>query len=902
MAQIVGRDDELRAIEAFVAGAPAAPAALVLEGEPGIGKSTLWRHGVELAAERGRRTLIARPAEAERAHAHAALGDLLEDVLDEVEPQLPLPRRHALRVALLLEDREDVAQPPRAVGVATRSAIEALAQTEPLVIAVDDEQWLDASSAAALSFALRRVEAPVLLLLSRRARAAASLEGAVPPERTERVRVGALSLGAIHQLLHDRLGESFSRRALRRLHETSGGNPFYALELARALADAPDPTQPLPVPERLEELVGARLDGFTGTTREALALASAHARLTAEELAAAGIVRSALDPALRQRVIEVTGGAVAFTHPLLASVLYQRLPGDERRGVHAQLARVVVDPLARARHLALSAEREDANVATALEEAAAVANAKGAPIAAAELGEHALRLTPPGDPGRRRRRAAAAARAHLAAGEVQRARLLARSLVDDEASSADRADALVLEAALAGGDLAEVTTMLRAALREPGLSPALSVRVHQQLGLVLRFREGHAVAEEHARAAVAVAERLGDPALEAAALGGLAIVRFNRGDPDARRVAERAYELARPGSDSRDAIEFALAHVLVWSLDIGAAREVLEATRRAWGDRDERVTANVLWYTALLEVRAGRLTFAYECAEEARDLIRQYSSGEDETPQTLLPLLLAAAHRGDLERARELSELTYRLAERHGVVLPTHAGPGLVHLWSGDAAAAVADFDAAERSAAATGFGEPAMYWWRGEYAEALLALRRVDDAVAILGPWENDARRLGRGWIAAHAVRSRGLVAAARGDVEHAEALLAEAAAAHEAAGEPFSRARALLALGIVRRRARQKRPAREAIEQAVAMFAELGAEGWAERARNELGAIGGRTRSLELTPAERRVAELVAQGRTNGEVAAALFLAERTVESHLSHVYAKLGVRSRTELARRL
>ncbi len=170
------------------------------------------------------------------------------------------------------------------------------------------------------------------------------------------------------------------------------------------------------------------------------------------------------------------------------------------------------------------------------------------------------------------------------------------------------------------------------------------------------------------------------------------------------------------------------------------------------------------------------------------------------------------------------------------------------------------------------------------------------------LDAWEADARRLGRDWVLAHATRCRGLVAAARGDVELSLSLLAEAVARHEAVGDPFGRARALLALGRVRRRARQKRPAREAIEAARAGFDEMGAAGWAERAREELGRIGGRTRSDGLTPAERRVADLVAKGRTNAEVAAALFLAERTVASHLTHVYAKLGVRSRTELARKL
>jgi DNA-binding CsgD family transcriptional regulator len=183
-----------------------------------------------------------------------------------------------------------------------------------------------------------------------------------------------------------------------------------------------------------------------------------------------------------------------------------------------------------------------------------------------------------------------------------------------------------------------------------------------------------------------------------------------------------------------------------------------------------------------------------------------------------------------------------------------------------------------------------------------LLELGRIEDAVALLDQWEADALRVDREWVLAQVARCRGLVAAARGDIEHAQALLEEAVSKHEAVGDPFGRARALLALGAARRRARQKRAASEAIEAALAGFEELGAATWAEKARAELGRIGGRTREEGLTAAERRVAALVAEGRTNHEVAAALFLAERTVASHLTRIYAKVGVRSRTELARKV
>ena len=220
--------------------------------------------------------LVSRPAELERGLAHAGLGDLFDKVLERVLPELSPPRRRALEVALLLEDATRGSD-PRTLGVAVRSALEALAAEAPVVLAVDDVQWLDPSSASALTFALRRMgEQPVHVLLARRTgeRAEPSeLESAFETDRIERLPVGPLSLGAVHTLLQARLGRTFSRPTLVRVHETSGGNPFYALELARDLGAGVDPTQPLPVPKTLEGLVRARLDELPAPTREALLLA-----------------------------------------------------------------------------------------------------------------------------------------------------------------------------------------------------------------------------------------------------------------------------------------------------------------------------------------------------------------------------------------------------------------------------------------------------------------------------------------------------------------------------------------------------------------------------------------------------------------------------------------------------
>jgi DNA-binding CsgD family transcriptional regulator len=908
--EVVGRDRELESLSAFLDRCTTrhGPVALALEGEPGIGKSTLWRAAIEEARGRGLCVLVSRPAESERGLAHAGLGDLLDGVLDGVLPGLSPPRRRVLEVALLLDEADGQPVDQRALGVAVRSALEALAEEGGLVLAIDDLQWLDASSASALGFALRRLSdvGVALVWTRRRGEQGSSIEQALDRDRIERLEVGPLSVGAMHQILHALLPHGVPRPTLLRLHEASGGNPFYALELGRALAAEGaerDPTQPLRVPKRLEELVAARLDGFTGATREALVLVSADARLTPALLAGAGIASEALEPAISEHVLELADGAVRFTHPLLASVLYQGLSGAERQRVHGRLATLVEDQVARARHLALSADEPDDELAALLEAAAGTAAAQGAPIAAAELGEHAIRLTPPERRADLDRRSAAAVRTHLAAGEFERASVLAAEVVDRATAGAERAEALVLLSETKNVPLA--VPLLKQALLEPGAPPALRASIHQRLSLDVRFSEGLDPAEAHARAAVALADEVGDPALRAAALGGLALIQLNAGRPGALELAEQAFELVDDtvGSPGVPEAAFSLVHVLVWSAHFDRARALLEAIYADWSERDERQAAYALWYLSMVELRTANYALAERHAQQCRRLSGVYVHEDTASPTSLFPLTLIALHLGDLDRARSLAQETCRLAEIHATRLH---GPlttlGMVELWSGNAAAAVERFrEAEEITDAADGF-EATMQLWRAEQIEALLELGLVDEAVVRLDAWEECSRRLERPWALAHVVRCRGLVAAACGEVERAVELLTEAVELHESVRDPFGRARALLALGTTRRRARQKRPAREAIELALAAFEEMGAASWAARARKELGAIGGRTRAEGLTPAERRVADLVADGRTNAEVASTLFLAERTVASHLTSVYAKLGVRSRTELARKL
>jgi DNA-binding CsgD family transcriptional regulator len=899
--EVVGREDELASVAAFVDKVRDGPAALVLEGEAGVGKSTLWLAGVEHARTGGLCVLSSRPAEAERSLAHVGIGDLFEDVVDDVLSALTAPRQRALEVAMLRDEASGDPFDHRALAVAVRDVLQLLSERERILIAVDDVQWLDPSSSSTLAFALRRLAAnDVLVLLARRLddRAQPSgLEQGLAAERVRRLRVGPLSVGALHRVLRDRLGRPFARQTLLRIHERSGGNPFFALELARVLGTDVDPLAPLPVPETLDELLRARIAGLTPSTREALALASALGTTSESLLERAGVSPEALESATAAHVIEREDETIRFTHPLLASVLYRDL-GRERRSVHGVIARIVEDPLLRARHLALSKDAPDADVAAVLDDATRLAVDRGASAVAAELAEQAVRLTPLDSCEQRRDRALAAARAHHAAGEWTRARKIAADLLAETKIGSWRAEALILLAELESVDRA--AALLEEALPEAASRPALQSAIHCRLAWAKRFRTGF----DHASVALELAEQLDDDVLRARARAVQATLAWFRGEAEAPGdLPALAHELPSALGGDRLVQEAtqAIVNTLAPSSKRDEARALLEHEHREWRERDEPRSARALWGLAWVEFWAGRWELAAEYAARAQDISIQYGL---EVPQDHLPSAVIAVHRGQLELAREHSERAFELAEEQfGFHPPQHmAVLGLVALWSGDSSTALVWLEKANRQAATLGWGEPSVRWWSPDHAELLVGLGRIDDAARVVDVWEADAVRVAREWVLAHVTRCRGLVAAGRGDVEQALDLFARAVAEHEGVGDPFGRARALLALGVVRRRGRRKRPAREAIEAALEAFETIGASGWAAKARAELGRVGGRERAEGLTAAERRVAALVAGGQTNREVAAALFLGERTVASHLTHIYAKLGVRSRTELARRL
>src|SRR6266508_1631991 len=593
--EVIGRDRELALLAQFLNEPHELPASLILAGEPGIGKTTLWRAGVDAAGDRSLRVLTASPVEAETKLSFAALGDLLANALDDVLPALAVPQRRALEIALLLEEGEATNRDQRTLGVAVVNGLRALAEAGPLLVAIDDVQWLDPSSASVLAFALRRLDTPdVALLLAQRledeAPAPLGLDRAFEPGRLRRLHVGPLSLGATHRLLSDRLGAVFPRPILRRLHELSGGNPFFVLELGRALEGLEhrlDPGRPLPVPDNLRRLVAQRLARLPGGTQESLTVAAALSQPSAPVIAAAieddPYLR--LGPALEAHIVELHDERVRFTHPLLASASYESASPRRRRELHRKLARLVPDLEEKAHHLALAAEGPDEEVAVALEEASGRAFGRGAPDAAADLCAQARLLTPAGDWEAVRRRSLQEAEYAMESGDTPRARAVLDDVLSASPGGHARAEALICLARVHfnGLDWTTSARLLEQASLDAGGDPALQAQIELHLALNLDLlRTDVSAALAHARAAVGLAEYLGDAAVLAEALALEAKSEFLLGRPWPQAIIERglALEPAMAAlAPDRWPSDY-LASMLAWTDDLDSAVARLEAVRR----------------------------------------------------------------------------------------------------------------------------------------------------------------------------------------------------------------------------------------------------------------------------------------------------------------------------------
>ena len=917
--EIIGREEELAELRRFLDAVDRVPAAFVMEGEPGIGKTVLWTAGVELAQARDLRVLTAIPATAETRLSFAALADLLRPVLANVLDNLPSPQRRALEVALLLRDAEGPPPDHRAVAFAFTSAVRALAREGPVVVAVDDIQWLDGPSAFMVEFALRRLrDEPVAFLFTLRTGeepAPLRLERALPQEGFRRLTIGPLSLGVLHRLLSERLDLVLSRPKLRRIRELSGGNPFFALELGRAVRRGAIRLEPGELlPGTLAAVVRDRLMLLPGETRTALLTASALSQPTLAVVAAAvgGDPEPRLAPALEAHVIELHNDRIRFSHPLLASAVYSGAGGDERRALHRRLAELLPDLEERSRHLALGAEGPDADVAAELEHAAERAHHRGAFASAAELAELARRLTPPEMEERRHRRSVHAAVHAWEAGEGERARELLSEARTSAQPGPRRGEILYWLGSMQEyeGDRRRAADLYRAARSDAQDDLVLRGRAEEGLAsALLLLRSDLSTALDHARAAVSLAEQVGDRGMQVAGLSQLGLIDAVTGGSEWRPALLHGRELEAQSGPVQTAVSatFALAVVLTWFDEFARARELFGSLLELAEQRAEE--SALPWILAQLcwaEFLAGDWEAAGRHAEKGIDLALQ----AEQEPQRLFALgvrALVRAARGEVEGARADAENTLAGAEARGVMIAMTLGAcalGLLEF-------SLERFDAVHRLLGplgarleAGGVREPGSVRFTPDEIEALISLGRTEEAEALLGGLVRQAAHVDRASALAAAARCRGLLFAARGDLDSALASLQRALVEHERVSMPFEQARTLLALGTTRRRARMKRPAREALEQALAIFEQLGARIWVERARAELARIGGRraTATGELTPTEQRIATLAAEGRSNKEIAYALFVTPKTVGTQLSRIYRKVGVHSRTELARHL
>jgi DNA-binding CsgD family transcriptional regulator len=915
MRHLVGRENELAALLHLLELADHLPTVGVVFGEAGIGKTTLSLAVIEEAKARGYLVLSTRPSETEARFSFAGLADLIGVVVPDVLPQLPRPQRRALEGALALSEYDGASADEGMVAFAFLSALRRLAIGSPILLAIDDVQWLDAPSLSMLRFALPRLDKhPIAAILTARDEVPPWIPRAMPEERLLTVELGPLSVGALREMLRTRVGAVLPRPALLRIWEMSGGNPFFAIELASALqarGGRLDPGEELAIPATLEGLIHERLGRLGADALEVAQVVAALANPTVPlvEAAAVGRAEAGLSAALEAGILEVDGDRFRFTHPLLRSAVASRSAPAQRRSLHSRLARLVPDGEERARHLALATAKPSREVASVVEEAAENLHARGSAAAAAELGELAVRLTPPADVDDMRRRVLDCADRHREAGDHRRAIALLRQAYKAAPQGSSRAAVLVrlARAADVSEGPREAVELYREALAEAESDDSLVAEIHLSLADLVKVTEEQNLGLAHADLAVKAASRFGDPALRSRALAAFGLIHFREGRGVAREQMEEALTLERslPESQLPSAATWALVEQLLWSGELERARGILEELRNTLNAREHREEDLALWYLSLLEWRAGNWELAALYAADSLAVRAQFAM-EGGQPIAELPAALMAAHRGAIEVARALSEHALARAERDGIRIAQSGHRwvlGFIELSRGDAAAALTYLERGWEIRDSVLLLEPGHRYELADTLEALIAVGRLEDAGRKLVPWEDRSRALDRSWALAITARCRALLLAARGDFAGAQASFERALAEHGRTQDPFQHGRTFLALGTTQRRARQRGAARATLEQALAIFERLGAPLWAEKARAELRRIGGRAASRgELTEAERRIAVLVAEGRANRDVAAALFITEHTVEGALTRAYEKLGVRSRAELAARL
>ncbi len=791
-----------------------------------------------------------------------------------------------------------------------------------MIIGVDDVQWLDDPSATALEFAARRLtDAPVRLLATARAGSDVPLGFTL----AERLTVGPLSVDDLDELIRTRLDRRLRRPAIRQLADASGGNPFYALELAESLLRAgrtPEPGERLRIPTHLRAITASRLESLSPLARAAVLATAALAQPTATVVADVVGGSAAIDEAVAGGVLERDGYALRFTHPLFAASAYEDAPAAERKTMHARLGQVVTDPEERARQLAEAADGPDARIATFVEAAAASVAARGAPDAAVRLANLAVELTPTSRRNALHKRRLDSARYAFAAGDPAHAEALLRRHIEEADRGRERAEVEIElgRAALATDGAAAAMSHFERALAEVDGSDELELEAL----ILTELANTHAAdlrsdSDASARA-VALAEKVWDPELLARALGIHGATLAWRDEAVPEEYWQRALEVEESTGQLRymgPAYAYALAQM--FRLDYDKAAELFLDVADSMRGRDDPMLQGVLLSLSDIARNAGRWTEAAAYADEAHDVVIQ-TGRQSVEPECLTVKARLAMLRGELDLAHELGEEALaslgRLAasgERRAILdgAMTEALVSSIFArgaqMSGDHARAHDLFVKACEHDRSMGVHEWVIEGLADDVA-SLVALGRAEDArlalteICELRPTVSDAMAATP---AALEARAEGVLAAGVGDYDAAMAALERSRDLIEGLPVrwPYELGRTLLALGRAQRRARKKAEARSTLERALAIFDELGSKLWTEQARQELDQISGRrSQTGALTETEARVAASVAAGRSNAEAARELFMSPKTVEWNLSKIYKKLHVRSRAELAAKL
>ncbi len=879
-----GREREAARLDELVQSAARGPRFVAIRGEAGIGKTVMWRWALDRLRRTGNRVLVTLCSEEESQGAMVGLIDLFED--QPVDQRVLLPDVDRLeRGHLVLE------------------ALRTLSADRPTVVAIDDVPWLDPVSAAALRYAFRRLDHdPVTVLVTERMEPdAEAASTTIPSDRSEHLVLGPVSRRATRHIVSSTIG-ALPRPALQRVHELSGGNPMYAIELARAVHRFDDPLV-ASVPPTLRDAVSARIGAVSPAVRSVLRVAAALGPSDAATIAGvAGIADAAatIADAVGQGLLVVgPDGIVRFDHPLVsASVLAAMNPVD-RQALHGRLADVVTDPDARARHLVHSCAEPDADVAAELEGAAGRAARRGASALAADLAAHAVRVTPLSDERSRVRRSTAAIRHRAAAGDTVRALSETDALVASLPPGRARAEVIAMRV---GIDYADADRYLEQALDEAGDDDLLRGRVLEMRAWMATMHrsqptEGLADGEQ----ALALARSIGDRTVEMLASSTVAMASSMLGRPRPE-LMEHAIALDTSPGDARLGHTPAIVkgRVCLWSGRLGEARATFEQLASAYVSAGlEFQRPYRLFDLALLELAAGDVTRAAELADDGIEAAGD-GGNEQATAWLAYPAGLAAAHLGDTDRAERWAGLLRTrgmLDDGHSRLVMADHVLGMAAMAAGRPSHAAAEMRTGVDRFRSAGVLLPAMVPIVSDFAEAVALSGDVRACAHVADEMERRAAAVDEPWVTAAAVRGRGLAAFAAGDAD-AVPRLGEAAAIFDELGYRLDAARALLLQAKALRRAGLRRRSAEALADAQARFRALGTEPWEAQTEAEIRRVAPTRETTDLTPTESRVVALVAAGRRNREIAGELNISVATVEAHLTRIYRKLQVRSRTEL----